>query len=171
MRLVILGKGGYGRTIADIAEQSDKYDEILFLDDHDQNAVGLCAEYKKYISDNTEFYPAFGNNHLRSDWVTALKTAGAKVCSMIHPTAYVSPTSLLGDGVVILPNASVGSNVRICDACIINMNAVVDHDCFLAEGVHIGLGAVLKSCLIVEEYTKVEAGSVILNQRNPAGGQ
>ena len=33
MRLVILGMGGYGRTIADVALQTGKYDEIIFLDD------------------------------------------------------------------------------------------------------------------------------------------
>ena len=34
MKLVILGSGGYGRMIADVAAQLNKYDEILFLDDN-----------------------------------------------------------------------------------------------------------------------------------------
>ena len=33
MRLIILGAGGYGRTVADTAAQTGAYNEILFLDD------------------------------------------------------------------------------------------------------------------------------------------
>lgn len=33
MRLVILGAGGYRRTVADVARQSGEYGEIIFLDD------------------------------------------------------------------------------------------------------------------------------------------
>lgn len=33
MRLIILGAGGYGKTVADIARQSGKYEQIYFLDD------------------------------------------------------------------------------------------------------------------------------------------
>ena len=49
MRLVILGAGGYGQTIADVASQLNRYDEILFLDDNATNAVGKCEDYQKYI--------------------------------------------------------------------------------------------------------------------------
>ena len=31
MRLIILGAGGYGKTVADIARQSGKYEQIFFL--------------------------------------------------------------------------------------------------------------------------------------------
>ncbi len=34
MKLIILGAGGYGRTVADIARQSKRYSDILFLDDN-----------------------------------------------------------------------------------------------------------------------------------------
>lgn len=42
MKLIILGAGGYGRTVADIARQSGKYTEVYFLDDNatDEHASG-----------------------------------------------------------------------------------------------------------------------------------
>ena len=42
MKLVIIGAGGYGQTVCDVAEQSGKYEEIVFLDDNKiaENVVG-----------------------------------------------------------------------------------------------------------------------------------
>jgi UDP-N-acetylbacillosamine N-acetyltransferase len=63
VRLVILGAGGYGRTIMDIASQSGKYREIFFLDDKAERKdviVRLC-DFTKFKGDDTEFYPAIGN--------------------------------------------------------------------------------------------------------------
>ena len=34
MHLIILGAGGYGRTVADVAGQTGQFDEIAFLDDN-----------------------------------------------------------------------------------------------------------------------------------------
>lgn len=48
MQLIILGAGGYGRTVADIARQSGRYSEIHFLDDNstDTLVIGKCADYR-----------------------------------------------------------------------------------------------------------------------------
>ena len=161
MRLVILGAGGYGRTIGDIAQQSEKYSEILYLDDNNTNACGKCSDYYKYIDANTELYPAFGNNELRMKWIGELKGNNAQLASLIHPSAYVSPTAVIGDGTMVLPNASIGTGVRIGTGCIINMNSSVDHDCLIEDGVHVCLNAVVKSGIIIKENVKVEAGEVV----------
>ena len=59
MRLVLLGHGGYGHVIEDMAIQSKKYEEILFLDD---NSKKKCSSFIEYINSDTEFYPAFGKD-------------------------------------------------------------------------------------------------------------
>ena len=67
MRLIILGAGGYGRTVADVAAQTGQFDEISFLDDNStaQDIIGECAEYARFRDGQTAFYPAFGNNEGR----------------------------------------------------------------------------------------------------------
>lgn len=52
MNLIILGAGGHGRVVADIAEQTGKYDKIVFLDDNsnDDKVIGKCSDYKKFKS-------------------------------------------------------------------------------------------------------------------------
>ena len=50
MKLIILGAGGYGQTVADVAEQSGEYEEIHFLDDNStaDNVIGKCEDFVKY---------------------------------------------------------------------------------------------------------------------------
>lgn len=163
MKLIILGAGGYGRTIADIAGQSGRYDEICFLDDNSTNnqVVGKCSDFAKYVGEDIEMYPAFGNNQSRIQWIEKLLATGISVPSLIHPTAYISTTVMFGIGTVVLPKAVINTDCTIGNGCIINCGAIVDHGCVLEDGVHICLGAIVKGENRIQYGKKIEAGEVI----------
>lgn len=93
MRLVILGAGGYGQTVADVAQQLGY--EVAFLDDNSEKAIDICAHFNRYIAEDTFFYPAFGHNEGRVNWLAKLIEAGCNIPTLIHPMAYVSPTAIL----------------------------------------------------------------------------
>lgn len=112
MKLIILGAGGYGQTIADIAEQLGY--EVSFLDDNSDKskdtlykAMDTFANFSRYICDDICFYPAFGNNEVRVAWLERLTKAGCDIPTIIHPTAYVSPKARVFPGTAILPGAIV----------------------------------------------------------------
>ena len=90
-QLVILGSGGYGHTVADVAEQLGY--NILFLDDAD--STHPLSTFSSYISDDTSFIPAFGNNAFRIAWINRIEESGGQLATLIHPTAYVSPTATI----------------------------------------------------------------------------
>lgn len=161
MRLIIIGAGGHGQVVADVAAQTGKYNDIIFLDDAANCAVGPCSSYEKYIDDTTEFYVAFGNNTGRLAWIEKLITAGAKLAVIVHPTAYVSPRAVLGGGTSILPNAIVNTDVVVGKGCIINIGAIVDHRTVLEDGVHLAPGAIVKAENHIAACNKVESGEVI----------
>ena len=169
MRLIIVGAGGYGRTVADVAAQTGHFDEILFLDDHSQekDVLGCCRDFTDYIDENTEFYPAFGVNCRRLAWIWRLEDEGARVASIIHPSAYISPTASLEIGIAVLPKAAVNTNCRIRNGAIINLGALVDHDCVIGEGSHICVGAIVKGENRIPDQMKLEAGQVIENRTYP----
>ncbi|MDD2958220.1 MAG: hypothetical protein PHR92_06790 [Lachnospiraceae bacterium] len=163
-RLIILGSGGYGRTVADIATQLGY--EIIFLDDSIPDH--LLSSYMDYIGkEGVEFIPAFGNNVFRLEWINKLQNHGAKIATLIHPTSYISPTASVAEGCVILPHAIINTDTTIEKGCIINLGAIVDHGCVLEEGCHICLGAIVKGENRVERLTKIEAGEVIEARRWP----
>lgn len=156
-RLVILGSGGYGHTVADVAEQLGY--NILFLDD--SLPEHELSTFSSYIDDHTEFIPAFGNNAFRLEWLTRLESAGARLATLIHPTAYVSPRASIAPGTVILPHAIINTDVVINRGCIINLGAIIDHGCIIEEGVHICLGAIVKGENRIQRLSKIEAGEVV----------
>ena len=164
-RLVILGFGGYGKTIEDVVLDAELYDEIVFLDDGstDLRVAGKCTDFEKYIGADTYFYPAFGNNALRIKWIDAFIEKGANVATIIHPQAYVSRNAVIETGCAVLPNATVNVTAVVKKGCIVNFGAVVDHDVVVGEGVHLCLNCAVKAYNHIPPYSKIEAGKIILN--------
>lgn len=156
-RIVILGSGGYGRTVVDVSVQLD-YSTII-LDDADP--AHPLSSFSSYIDENTSFIPAFGNNSFRLEWINRIEDNGGNLATLIHPTAYVSPNATITPGTVILPHAIVNTDVVVGKGCIINLGAMVDHGCILEEGVHICLGAIVKGENRIERLSKIEAGEVV----------
>lgn len=163
--LIILGSGGYGKTVLDIAEQLG-YNPIIVLDDADP--AHPLSSFKAYLNlPYVEFIPAFGNNEFRLSWISKLEESGAKLATLIHPTAYVSPKAVINEGSVILPHAVVNTDVVIERGCIINLSAIIDHGCIIEEGCHICLTAIVKGENRVPKCSKIEAGEVVERGQYP----
>ena len=169
MRLMILGAGGYGRTIADVAGQTGLYDDIVFLDDNsrEEDVIGRCEAFAAFANENTVFYPASGHNESRARWIARLAQSGCQVATIVHPAAYVSPTVRMEEGNAVLPHAIVNTGCEIKAGCIINCGAIIDHGCVLEEGVHVCLGAIVKAENRIPRCMKIEAGEVVANRTYP----
>lgn len=167
LRLVILGAGGHGKTVADIAKQIGKYNEILFLDDNAESVAGKCSEYLEFTDESTEIYPAFGNNKTRLEWEKNFQLKGVSLAKIIHPLAYVSPTATVESGCIVLPYAIINTGAKVKKACIIDCGAIVDHGCIIEEGVHLSPGAIVKAENRIASCTKIESGEVISIRQYP----
>lgn len=156
-RLVILGSGGYGRTVHDVAEQLGY--SITVLDDSDREHP--LDSFHLYLNDDTEFIPAFGNNEFRLGWIERIENAGGRPATLIHPSAYVSPRAHISEGCVILPGAIINAGTRIGKGCIINLGATVDHDVIIEDGVHLCIRCIIKGENTISRCEKIEAGEII----------
>ena len=167
-KLLILGAGGYGKTVADLAEQLG-YETIAFLDDgrRGPNVLGKCEEFARFCNTDTHIYPAFGNNTVRMRWMKKLLDSGAQVPTLVHPRAYVSPRAVLEAGTVVLPMAVVNTGVRVKMGCIVNIGALIDHDSVIEEGVHLAPGAIVKAENRIPAGCRIESGQVIENRQYP----
>ena len=168
-KLLILGAGGYGKTIADVAGQLGRYDQICFLDDQRTGGqiLGKCEEFSRFCDENTEVYPAFGGGSIRMKWLKILMESGATVPTLVHPRAYVSPTAKLGIGTMVLPMAVVNTGVTLGNGCIINIGALIDHDTVIEDGVHLAPGAIVKAENRIPAGIKLNSGEVIENRQYP----
>ncbi|MBP3684212.1 MAG: hypothetical protein J6J12_04530 [Oscillospiraceae bacterium] len=169
MKLLILGNGGYGKTVADVAKQLGCFEKIAFLDDTKSGGgiLGNCDEYAMFCDEDTAVYPAFGNNTIRMEWLEVLMEEGIKVPTLVHPSAYVSPTAVVAAGSVVLPKAVVNTGVTVGMGCIINIGALIDHDSVIENGVHLAPGAIVKAENRIAAGSKIESGEVIENRQFP----
>lgn len=160
--LLILGAGGYGRTVLETAQMLTSFDRIAFLDDKAEQAIGCCASYAQQLPFFAYAYPAFGDNTLRLAWMERLAAAGFRLPTILHPRAWVSPSATVEQGAVVLANAVVSAGAVVRTGCIVNIGALLDHDSVLERGVHLAPGAVVKAGNTVAHGTKVESGTVVL---------
>jgi sugar O-acyltransferase (sialic acid O-acetyltransferase NeuD family) len=159
--LLILGAGGHGQVVKEIAEACG-YDTIAFLDDIAPNAIGKMNE-TAYLAPNYDgVIVAIGNNALRQKIVDKLeRLENVSIATLIHPTAYVSPSTVIEAGTVVEPKAVVNARSKIGSGCIISVGAIVDHDCIIGHYSHINAGAICMAGSKVEALSKVNAGEVI----------
>ena len=169
-KLLILGAGGYGRTIEDIARQLGCYQKIAFLDDGKAGASGVlgkCEDFLQFADESTEMYPAFGRSPVRMAWLERFEEHGIRVPALVHPSAYVSPLATLYAGVAVLPKAVINTGTVVRNGAIINIGVLIDHDCVIEAGCHLAPGAIIKAENRIPAGMKIEAGSVIENRQYP----
>jgi len=144
-QLLILGAGGHGKVIAEIAEALGRWQKITFLDDRHAildgtmrwPVIGGVRHANRFVLDYSHAVVAVGDSTMRLGWLNMLISHGFEVPSLVHPAAWVSPSADLGAGTVVMANATVQADSSVGLGCIINTGASVDHDCRLADGVHV----------------------------------
>ena len=164
-RLVIIGAGGHGKVIADIALKNG-YTDIAFADD---NAVGLCmgfpivctfAELDRLNDGKTDFVIAVGNNKIRQsiaekyalNWVT-----------LVHPSAQIGANVTIGRGTIVMAGAVINPCTTVGAHCIINTCSSVDHDCKIDDYAHVSPGAHIAGTVTVGKRTWIGAGAIVSN--------
>ena len=94
-KLLILGAGGHGRVVAEIAKAIGSYSLISFLDDSyvpDSNEViiGKLSDVESFYDMYDDAFVALGNCDFRQHWMGKLYSLGYNLPVLIHPHACVS---------------------------------------------------------------------------------
>lgn len=125
--------------------------------------------FKKWMDDTPDFKEYYylvaigGSNSLaRQEMSQALKAAGLKPYTAIHPTAFVAKNALIGEAAQILAQSSICARVLLGDNCIVNTAASIDHECVIGNNVHIGPGARLAGSVLVSDNVFIGANATIL---------
>ena len=159
--MVIVGAGGHGRVILDAALASG-LQVAGFVADPVQGPVngmpflGPTAMLDE-LAETHRFIVAIGDQQARRD--LALRLDG-RLQTVIHPTAWVSPSARIGQGTAIIGGVIVNANSEVGDFCILNTGCSVDHDCRLADGVQICPGARLAGGVSCGEDAFIGTGAI-----------
>lgn len=144
--LVIVGAGGCGREVYDMAEASfskKEYqikgflsDDLTILDRFPEikNKTPLLGKITEHIVEpNERFLLAIGSPAGRKKVSEILLAKGAEFLSLIHPSAQISSFALMGKGIIVYPFVFVGNSATIKDFCLLNVSSVCGHDSLIEK--------------------------------------
>jgi sugar O-acyltransferase (sialic acid O-acetyltransferase NeuD family) len=167
-RLLIIGAGGHGAVVAEAAAEVGQWSEIVFLDDTDTEGrvlefpiLGKSGDLSSFLDGDTEVFVAIGDNRRRLELLRSIAEENARLATVIHPTACISPSASVSSGTVACAGVIVNARATVGLGCILNTAATIDHDCAIEDGVHISPGANLAGNVHVGTCTWIGIGSSI----------
>lgn len=172
--LYIVGAGGHGRVVADIAWLNG-YDDIQFLDDAehpDLKGRYVWAGTTQLLSQLPpgNVFIAVGDDYVRERLCRQAEALGWQLPNLVHPKAVVADSAVLGKGIVVMAGAVLNPDAVVEDGCIVNTGATVDHDDYIGAFSHISVGAHLAGTVQVGRHVWIGAGAVVKNNCRIATG-
>ena len=103
-----------------------------------------------------------GSLRLREKLYRLLLREGLFGYTLIHPTASIAPSSVIGPGCCVMAMVVVNTAAFVGENSILNTGSVVEHDCWVGAHTHIAPGAVICGGVITGERVHIGAGATIL---------
>lgn len=171
MKLSIIGASGHGRVAADIAEKNG-YHEIEFYDDDE--SIGSCGRWPvvgrsgQAREIENELFVAVGDPKIREMLMERYQSKHFPV--LIHPAAVVAGDAEIGAGTLVAAGAVVNPGARLGRGVIVNTCSSIDHDCVVADYVHVSVGAHLGGTVSVGKGSWIGIGASVVNNVSICGG-
>lgn len=182
-RLIIFGNINTAKEIFEFVRHSESYQfqEIQMLYYNEKTIVDDLS----YPKDDLYYIISFSDVQLREACLKSISKLNIKPVSIIHDTAYISPSATIGEGVYIAANVTVSTDAVIHNHVLINLNATIGHDanvesnsiilpgarisgnCQIGKGTIIGSNAFIYKNLIIGEYNQIDALCYISKDLKP----
>jgi len=182
VKVVGLGAGGHAKVILDALRSSSSCELVGLLDPNPtllNKKVGGAT-----ILGNDEMIPLlmkqgveyfFIGVGVRDDTSARQRLfvhacgLGMKPYSIIHSSAIIAPSAVLGEGITIFAGAIINADAHIGNNVIINTGAIVEHDCIVGDHAHIATGARLSGTVKIGFGSHIGVGSSV--KQNVSIGQ
>ena len=174
-KLLILGSGGHGRVVADVAEKSKEFEEISFLDNNYLNSnsskefnnkkvIGdiSLASLEKFSLNFSHAFVGIGDNKVRLKWLKEIRNFNFLIPIIIDPSAEISKFAEIDKGCFINTNVVIQCNTRIEFGSILNTSCTIDHGSVVGEGTHISPGVNIAGNVNIGKYCWIGIGSQII---------
>lgn len=170
--IILVGGGGHCKSVIEVAESAGC--EILGILDLPEfigakilgyEVLGSDTDVAKY-ADKAEFVVTLGfikNPALRIKLHGNIINQGGKLATIIASTSHVSNHAEIGEGTVVLHQATVNAGAKIGKGVIINTAANIEHGVVVGDYAHISTGVMVNGDCKVGANTFIGSRSVLAN--------
>lgn len=145
-KVILIGAGGHAAELLDYiayinnTSKQPKFEVVGLIDDAKENYKHYQYSYKylgtiqAHTIDKNMFYlVALADPEIKKSIVETYKSKGARFTGLKHPTALISPSATIGDGVVISHNVSIGPKVVLGHFNVLNSRCTIGHDSIIGS--------------------------------------
>ena len=159
-KLLIVASKRYGDYVKEIAESMGCFEEISFVDNDREGAIGKLEDVESFYPEYNCAIAACDDGTERLEWNKKLETL-YNIPVLAHMDSTISPSANLMPGCIVEPRAVVGCGSTIGQATVIGANSVVEPYCLVGDGCTLKSGTIVKSTSMVAMNTSTEQGSVL----------
>jgi len=175
-KILIIGAGTHAKVISDILLYHKNIEIVGFTDITKKkgekiNGFPILGTdsiildlYNKGIINSVIIGLGYQLLDIRQEIFNFLKKNKIKISNAIHPSAIISKTSKIGEGVAIMAGAIINPNTIIGSNTVINTGAIIDHDNVIGDNVFIQIGSKLAGNVVVHDNTVIGMGSNIIEK-------
>ncbi len=176
-KIVIVGAGGHGREIADVARACITAGEGLelvgFVDEDasmhakrfDNVPVLGSATWLEGRQDDVVLICGLGNPRTKAKVVPTFAERGFRWRGLVHPRAETTRTVAMGEGVIITAGVVVTNEIVLGHHVHLNRNSTIGHDCRVGDYVHLAPGAVLSGHVTLGEGCDIGTCACVIQER------
>ena len=154
--LVIFGAWFFSDVIEELAMELD-WNVVGRIDPEPPMHVNVL----KHIPKDATCFVAIGDNQQRQYVNQQLHAHSRKIISLIHPSASVSKSAVVGAGSYIGENVCVRTGSNLGRSVMLNAGAVVSHHSKVGDFVTVGPNCAIASKSVIGSGTLMGAGSVM----------
>ena len=159
-KLLIVASKRYGDYVKEIAESMGCFEEISFVDNDREGAIGKLEDVESFYPEYNCAIAACDDGTERLEWNKKLE-ALYNVPVLFHMDSTISPSANLMPGCIVEPRAVVGCGSTIGQATVIGANVMVEPYCLVGDSCTLKSGTIVKSTSMVAMNTSTEQGSVL----------
>lgn len=159
-KLLIVASKRYGDYVKEIAESMGCFEEISFVDNDREGAIGKLEDVESFYPEYNCAIAACDDGTERLEWNKKLE-ALYNIPVLFHMDSTISPSANLMPGCIVEPRAVVGCGSTIGQATVIGANSVVEPYCLVGDSCTLKSGTIVKSTSMVAMNTSTEQGSVL----------
>ncbi|MCL2772830.1 MAG: hypothetical protein FWD71_05715 [Oscillospiraceae bacterium] len=170
--IMLLSSGIHGREMVEIIRRTGSY-RLLGIIRREETQEQTSPDGVPILGGPSAL-PRFPDTALIHDneWTynSDVLDISKRLITLIDPTSFVHPSSVISRGCVIYPNCFIGAEAALGESCFLLSGAVVNHNCVVGKRVVMATGAHLAGSVRVDDNAYIGQDATVRQNLSIGGG-